>query len=232
MFAPLWHARRRRAMVESQLARRGIADVRVLAAMERIPREIFLPADAQHEAYRDRAVAIECDQTISQPYMVALMTEALELAGSEKVLEVGTGSGYQTAVLSQLAAKVVSIERHPALADLAAQRLKRLGIHNVELRVGDGTLGSEADAPFERIIVTAAARVVPPALLEQLVVGGRIVIPVGDSRSQSLTVVEKFSDRTQTQQLTGCRFVPLVGFCAPGAAQTPDDGSDHEASDA
>ncbi|HEY1785611.1 MAG TPA: protein-L-isoaspartate(D-aspartate) O-methyltransferase, partial [Pirellulales bacterium] len=159
MFAPIWYSRQRHEMVEDQLVRRGIVDARVLMAMERVPREIFLPPDVRHEAYRDRAVAIDCGQTISQPFIVALMTEALELSGHEKVLEVGTGSGYQTAVLSQLAGEVVSIERHPALAKSAAERLHRLGFRNVQFRVGDGTLGSPDDAPFDRIIVTAAAGV-------------------------------------------------------------------------
>jgi protein-L-isoaspartate(D-aspartate) O-methyltransferase len=215
MFAPLWYARKRHEMVEDQLVRRGIVDIRVLAAMERIPREIFLPPDVRREAYRDRAVAIDCGQTISQPYIVALMTEALELSGHEKVLEVGTGSGYQTAILSQLADQVVSIERHPELAKSAAERLRRLGFKNVRFRVGDGTLGSEADAPFDRIIVTAAAGVLPPALLAQLVEGGRLVIPIGNDQSQSLEVVQKLAGQSKVSRLTGCRFVPLVGFCAP-----------------
>jgi protein-L-isoaspartate(D-aspartate) O-methyltransferase len=223
MFAPLWYARKRHEMVEDQLVRRGIVDVRVLAAMERIPREIFLPPDVRREAYRDRAVAIDCGQTISQPYIVALMTEALELSGHEKVLEVGTGSGYQTAVLSQLADHVVSIERHPELAESAAERLQRLGFKNVQFRVGDGTLGSPADAPFDRIIVTAAAGVLPPALLAQLVEGGRLVIPVGNDQSQSLEVVQKLAGQPKVSHLTGCRFVPLVGFCAPDRQASRDD---------
>ncbi|HEX4145783.1 MAG TPA: protein-L-isoaspartate(D-aspartate) O-methyltransferase [Pirellulales bacterium] len=228
MFAPLWYAKKRHEMVEDQLVRRGIADARVLAAMDRIPREIFLPPDLRREAYRDRAVAIECGQTISQPYIVALMTEALELAGHEKVLEVGTGSGYQTAVLSQLAGEVVSIERHPELAKSAAERLQHLSIGNVQFRVGDGTLGCPADAPFDRIIVTAAAGVVPPALLEQMVEGGLLVIPVGDDQSQSLQVVHKLAGHTQVRRLTGCRFVPLVGFCAPDSPSRWSDASGPE----
>ena len=207
------YARQRRRMVEQQLARRGIVDPRVLSAMETIPREMFMPQDVRAEAYADRAAAIDCGQTISQPYIVALMTEALALSGREKVLEVGTGSGYQTAVLAQLAAGVVSIERHPALSNAAAATLRQLGIHNVELHVGDGTLGWPTDAPFDAIIVTAAAGVVPPALFQQLADGGRLVIPVGDDRSQSLQLVRKTAASIETTRLTGCRFVPLVGFC-------------------
>jgi protein-L-isoaspartate(D-aspartate) O-methyltransferase len=225
MFAPLWYAKKRREMVAEQLVRRGILDARVLAAMERIPREIFLPTDVRREAYRDRAVAIDCGQTISQPYIVALMTEALALSGHEKVLEVGTGSGYQTAILSQLAGDVVSIERHPDLAKSAAERLANLGFKNVRLRIGDGTLGCPTDAPFDRIIVTAAARVMPPALLAQLVDGGSLVIPVGDEQSQALQVVHKVAGEPRVRHLTGCRFVPLVGFCAPDSSAARGDTS-------
>jgi protein-L-isoaspartate(D-aspartate) O-methyltransferase len=213
------YAGQRRRMVDQQLVRRGIVDPRVLAAMGSVPRERFLPADLQDEAYSDRAVAIPCAQTISQPYIVALMTEALALSGREKVLEVGTGSGYQTAVLAQLAAGVVTIERHPALSQSAAGRLALLGIHNLQLRIGDGTLGCLEDAPFDAIIVTAAAGLVPPPLLAQLADDGRLVIPVGDDRSQSLELIRKTAGGVQTTRLTGCRFVPLVGFCAPDSAE-------------
>jgi protein-L-isoaspartate(D-aspartate) O-methyltransferase len=219
-------AQQRRRMVEQQLARRGIVDPRVLAAMGTVPRDLFLPDELRPEAYADRAVSIDCGQTISQPYIVALMTEALALSGREKVLEVGTGSGYQTAVLARLAAGVVSIERHAALSDTAAARLRQLGIHNVELHVGDGTLGWPADAPFDSIIVTAAAGVVPPALVEQLAEGGRLVIPVGDDRSQLLELMQKTAAGLQTTRLTGCRFVPLVGFCAPDSPASAHGAGD------
>jgi protein-L-isoaspartate(D-aspartate) O-methyltransferase len=223
MSASAAYDRQRREMVEQQLARRGIANPRVLAALGTIPREVFLPIDSQREAYHDRALSIDCGQTISQPYIVALMTDALQLAGHQRVLEIGTGSGYQTAILAQLAAEVITVERHPSLAQSAADTLRQLGIRNVRMRVGDGTLGSPDDAPFDAIIVTAAARQVPPPLLAQLVEGGRLVIPVGDDRSQTLEVIHKLGCRTTTTRLTGCRFVPLIGFCAPDNAADSRD---------
>jgi protein-L-isoaspartate(D-aspartate) O-methyltransferase len=205
------HADERRAMVKNQLERRGIRAPRVLDAMTRVPRERFLPPSLRHEAYADRAVSIECGQTISQPYIVALMTEALELEGGEKVLEIGTGSGYQTAILAELAQSVVSIERHGALSLHAQRALEPLGYRNVRLVIGDGTRGLPAEAPFDRIIVTAAADDVPPALFEQLAEGGILVIPVGADDGQMLQAIRKQNGEPQVTELAACRFVPLVG---------------------
>jgi protein-L-isoaspartate(D-aspartate) O-methyltransferase len=201
----------RRRMVMHQLAERGIADERVLAAMGRIPRERFVPLDVLPDSYADRALPIECEQTISQPYIVALMTTSLELRGDEKVLEIGTGSGYQTAVLSQLAGSVVSVERHPSLSATAGEILASLGCHNVKLIVGNGTLGWLPGAPYDCIIVTAAAEAIPPALFEQLREGGILVMPLGDSESQTLTAVRKIAGQPVARALSGCRFVPLIG---------------------
>jgi protein-L-isoaspartate(D-aspartate) O-methyltransferase len=202
---------RRARMIRRQLSRRGIRDHRVLAAMGSVPRERFLrDADAE-QAYADRALPIDCGQTISQPYMVALMTQALELTGAEKVLEIGTGSGYQAAVLAELAGFVVSIERHASLSAQAGERLRRLGCENVLLIVADGTLGWPAQAPYDRILVTAAGRDVPPALWEQLAEGGWLVMPVGGAGEQTLEVVRKVAGQPVTEALTSCRFVPLVG---------------------
>jgi protein-L-isoaspartate(D-aspartate) O-methyltransferase len=205
----------RQAMITHQLAERGIGDHRVLEAMARIPREEFVESGQIEQAYEDRALAIECDQTISQPYMVALMTEALELEGDERVLEIGTGSGYQTAILAELAARVVSVERHTELSRQASELLTTLGYENVVLIVGDGSAGWPPDAPYDRIIVTAAASQVPDALWEQLREGGILVIPVGDREGQSLEAVRKIEGRRQATMLSGCRFVPLIGKFEP-----------------
>jgi len=201
----------RRDMVRRQLQARGIRDRRVLEAMGRVPRERFVPAAIRHDAYADRAMAIECGQTISQPLIVAMMTEALELAGSEKVLEIGTGSGYQAAVLAELAAEVISVERHPGLADRAARVLEELGYANVATVVADGTLGYPERAPYDRIIVTAASRQAPQALLDQLVDGGILVIPLGTRDYQSLEAIRLVGGRVRSTTLSPCRFVPLVG---------------------
>ncbi|HIE52022.1 MAG TPA: protein-L-isoaspartate(D-aspartate) O-methyltransferase, partial [Armatimonadetes bacterium] len=176
----------REAMVERQIRARGVRDPRVLEAMRQVPRHKFVLPSLQAQAYQDTPLPIGLDQTISQPYMVALMTELLELKGPEKVLEVGTGSGYQAAILAELAEQVYTIERIPELAAAARQRLQELGYHNVTVRVGDGTLGWPEEAPFEAIIVTAGGQTVPPALKEQLAEGGRLVIPVGGYRMQDL----------------------------------------------
>jgi protein-L-isoaspartate(D-aspartate) O-methyltransferase len=208
----------KRRMLERQLRRRGISSPRVLEAMERVPRERFVGDDLCEFAYDDRAMAIECDQTISQPYMVAAMTQSLELSGNESVLEIGTGSGYQTAILAELARHVTSVERHAELSALAAQRLTALGYRNVTLAVGDGTLGWPDAAPFDRIIVTAAARHCPPALWEQLVEGGILVIPLGDAWSQTLQAIRKIGGRPAVENIVECRFVPLIG-----AQGWPDD---------
>ena len=202
--------RRRACMVERQLRRRGISDERVLAAMARVPREAFVPPGLARIAYDDAALPIGEDQTISQPFIVATMCELLELDGSEHVLDVGTGSGYAAAVLDELAASVVSIERIPALAARARRALERTGHHRVELRVGDGSLGVPDRAPFDAIAVAAATDHVPPALLEQLVPGGRMVLPRGSRRGQRLVrIVQTAEGPVETASLA-CRFVPLV----------------------
>jgi protein-L-isoaspartate(D-aspartate) O-methyltransferase len=198
-------------MLCRQLSERGITDHRVLAAMEKVPRELFVTREMHGEAYADRALGIDCGQTISQPYMVGLMTEALELSGTEKVLEIGTGSGYQTAILAELAAEVVSIERHELLSQKAGKILQELGYHNVRLFVDDGTLGRPDQAPFDCIIVTAMAAQCPPALFEQVCEGGLIVIPIGYYEHQVLQTIKKVSGAAKTTDLTGCRFVPLIG---------------------
>jgi protein-L-isoaspartate(D-aspartate) O-methyltransferase len=205
----------RQSMILDQLQRRGIIQARVLSAMGRIPRERFVAPGHEDQAYEDRALAIECDQTISQPYIVGLMTQALELAGDEKVLELGTGSGYQTAILAELAARVVSIERHAELSQRAGALLAELGYHNVRLVVGDGSAGCPEEAPYDRIIVTAAASEVPETLFEQLREGGILVIPIGDRDSQALQAIRKEDSQPQAKTLAGCRFVPLVGAFEP-----------------
>jgi protein-L-isoaspartate(D-aspartate) O-methyltransferase len=205
----------RQTMISDQLARRGISEPRVLSAMSRVPRERFVELGQEDQAYEDRALSIECDQTISQPYIVGLMTQALELKGDEKVLEIGTGSGYQTAILAELAARVVSIERHAELSNKAADVLAELGYENVRLLVGDGSGGWPDEAPYDRIIVTAAASQVPDALFAQLREGGVMVIPIGDRENQTLVAVRKVEGQRQTTALSGCRFVPLVGQFEP-----------------
>ena len=193
------------------LAAHGIQSPRVLAAMDRVPREHFVPEEVRHLAYADRAVPIGCSQTISQPYIVALMTEALELTAADHVLEIGTGSGYQTAILAELAGSVVSIERHAELSELAARALADCGYTNVTLVIGDGTLGWPPQAPYDRILVAAAAAHIPPALEEQLADGGTLVIPIGDTQGQLLQAVHKVGGKLYAEPLSGCRFVPLVG---------------------
>jgi protein-L-isoaspartate(D-aspartate) O-methyltransferase len=203
--------RDKQMMLRRHLKARGIRDRLVLEAMARIPRERFIDESLGAEAYADRALPIDCGQTISQPYMVALMTEALSLQGGERVLEIGTGSGYQTAILAELAAEVVSIERHAALSQQAAARLAELGYGRVKLVVGDGTLGCPADAPYDRMLVAAAAATVPPRLLEQLALGGLLIIPLGDRDQQMLEVVRQTGTGPVFEMLSACRFVPLVG---------------------
>lgn len=203
----------RRRMMEEQLIRRGIRDPRVLRVMGSLPRERFVPAHIQRYAYYDGPLDIGAGQTISQPYMVALMTEALELRGGERVLEIGTGSGYQTAVLAMLAADVYTIERIPELQEEAKKRLTELGLSNVHYRVGDGSLGWPEAAPYDRILVTAAVPGLPPPLKKQLKVGGILVAPVGPRWGQTLIRWKKHSDPDQgiTEALTDCAFVPLIG---------------------
>jgi protein-L-isoaspartate(D-aspartate) O-methyltransferase len=200
----------RAAMVQHQLRARGIRDERVLAAMARVPREAFVPEKIAHEAYLDCALPIDCGQTISQPIIVGMMTEALQLTGDEKVLEIGAGSGYQAAILAELAAAVYSIERHAELARQAEARLSQLGYRNVFVRTGDGSLGWLEESPFDRIIVTAASEECPPALWSQLAEGGILVGPFGPPYEQALYETHKIGGRPQSKVLTGCRFVPLV----------------------
>jgi protein-L-isoaspartate(D-aspartate) O-methyltransferase len=200
-------------MVERQIAGRGVLDRRVLSAMREIPRERFVGGDLVRRAYEDSPLSIGSGQTISQPYIVALMAEALGLVGSERVLEVGTGSGYGAAVLGRLAREVYTIERHASLAELAAERLAREGFVNVHVVVGDGTLGLREAGPFEAIVVTAAGPRVPQPLLEQLTVGGRLVIPVGEQTDhQRLLRIDRHSEvQYRATDLGGVAFVPLVG---------------------
>lgn len=201
----------RAAMVREQIERRGIRDPQVLAAMRNVPRHNFLPTGQRARAYADGAQRIGQGQTISQPYIVALMTELLALKGHETVLEVGTGSGYQAAVLAQIAAQVHSIERHPALAQTAQEKFKKAAITNIKVHIGDGTLGLSASAPYQAIIVTAAAPRVPPALLEQLDEGGRLVIPVGGQYHQNLEVWQRKAANFTQKTITAVTFVPLLG---------------------
>lgn len=203
--------RLRREMVQSQLERRNLKDQRVLEAMRKVPRHRFVPEQSRGEAYEDHPLPIGEGQTISQPYMVAIMTELLELRGGEKVLEIGTGSGYQLAILAELAREVFSVERFGPLADRSRARLRELGYRNIEIRTGDGTLGWPERAPFDGIIVTAGAPKIPPPLLEQLSEGGRLVIPVGEERHQELYRVVKEGGETRKEYFGGCVFVPLVG---------------------
>ncbi|MBC7247427.1 MAG: protein-L-isoaspartate(D-aspartate) O-methyltransferase [Actinobacteria bacterium] len=205
------YARLRRKMVRQQIADRGVRDPRVLDAMLRVPRHLFVPEDIRYRAYDDCPLPIEEGQTISQPYMVAWMSELLELRGTEKVLEIGTGSGYQAAILCELAREVYSVELHPRLAREAGERLRALGYTNFSIRVGDGTLGWPEKAPFDGIMVTAGAPSVPQPLLEQLADGGRLVIPVGPAGMQMLTVVRRTGNSFQTSEEGSCIFVPLVG---------------------
>jgi protein-L-isoaspartate(D-aspartate) O-methyltransferase len=204
-------ARERERMVQEQLAARGISDDRVLDAINRVPRHRFVDEGLQHRAYGDHPLPIGEEQTISQPYIVGLMTSLLELTGREKVLEVGTGSGYQTAVLAELSRRVCSIERLPRLADRARRLVESMGYTNVWIRVGNGALGWSDEAPFDRILVAAAGPSVPPPLIDQLGDGGRLVAPVGDAESQTLTLVERRGGEVTTRSLGECRFVPLVG---------------------
>jgi protein-L-isoaspartate(D-aspartate) O-methyltransferase len=201
-------------MVEEQLRRRGIGDARVLSAMESVPRHRFIGENARWAAYEDEPVTIGLGQTISQPYMVARMTELLDLDATSRVLEVGTGSGYQAAVLAELAAEVWTIERHPDLAERARRVLNDLGYRNVRVVVGDGSLGLPEHAPFDAIIVTAAAPHTPAPLLDQLADGGRMVIPVGNRGVQQLRLIHHRDQEFVETNVLDCRFVPLVGRAA------------------
>ncbi|HEX8051101.1 MAG TPA: protein-L-isoaspartate(D-aspartate) O-methyltransferase [Solirubrobacterales bacterium] len=198
-------------MVERQLRARGIEDERVLAAMGEVPREAFVPKALRKRAYEDSALPIGEEQTISQPWIVAAICQALELEGSELVLEVGTGSGYSAAVLARLAAHVVSVERHEPLSREAAAVLGSLGVGNVELVVGDGSLGVPERAPFDAIAVHAAAPAAPATLVEQLVDEGRLVVPVSGDDAEVLTVLRRAGERIERSEISPCRFVPLIG---------------------
>lgn len=198
-------------MVEEQLVRRGVTDARVLDVMRRVPRHRFVEEALRDRAYGDHPLPIGEQQTISQPYMVGLMTSLLELSGREKVLEIGTGSGYQTAVLAGLARRVCSIERLGPLATRARALLEALGYLNVWVRVGNGTLGWPDEAPFDRVLVAAGGPSVPPPLFDQLADGGRMVLPIGDAAGQTLTLVERVSGEMRTRAFGECTFVKLVG---------------------
>jgi len=217
-------AKLRDRMVTVQLARRGIRDERVLRAMRTVPRERFVREGFEEFAYRDSALPIEERQSISQPYIVAAMIEAAEIAPGDHVLEVGAGSGYAAAVLGQIAERVIAIERHAKLAALAAGRMAALGYDNVEIRVGDGTEGLPLEAPFEAILVAAGGPAVPQALRQQLAVGCHLVIPVGDPGHQKLCKISRIGvDRFEDAELGAVMFVPLIG--AQGWRENGSDGS-------
>jgi protein-L-isoaspartate(D-aspartate) O-methyltransferase len=198
-------------MVKTQLIPRGIKDARVLNAMKKVPRHLFIDESIQYMAYDDMALLIGEGQTISQPYMVAVMTELLELKGNEKVLEIGTGSGYQAAILAELAKDVYTVERVALLANRTEERFHSLGYNNIHIKVGDGTLGWSEEAPFDRIIITAGTPRIPNPLIEQLAEGGIIIAPVGDRFSQQLLKVRKSKGKLLEDYHTPCVFVPLIG---------------------
>ena len=199
-------------MIEAQLRRRGITDAAVLAAMENVPRHEFVPEELRERAYDDVPLPIGDGQTISQPYIVAAMTAALHPQPDDRMLEIGTGCGYQAAILSRLAKEIFTVERRPELALSASKRLARLGYANVHVHCGDGTLGLPEFAPFDAILVAAAAPAVPQPLLAQLAEGGRIILPIGDAEHQELRLMEKRGNKFLNSTLEGCRFVPLVGY--------------------
>ncbi len=201
---------RRQQMVETQLRSRGIVDERVLSAMSRVPRHLFAPEQYRAQAYEDHPLPIPEGQTISQPYIVALMLEALALSPADKVLEIGTGSGYVTALLSEMVAQVVSIERHAPLADSARSLLAELGYGNVRVVVGDGSRGFPESAPYDAILVSAAAPELPQELVDQLAEGGRMIIPVGREESQQLQFIYRENGEIRTRLRELCRFVPLI----------------------
>jgi protein-L-isoaspartate(D-aspartate) O-methyltransferase len=210
-YAELDFPARRAEMVEHQLRERGIRDERVLAAMGEVPRELFVGERRRELAYADAALPIGSEQTISQPWIVAAILQALELTGEENVLEVGTGSGYSTALLGRLAEHVVSVERHSGLARAAAGHLRASSSSNVELMVGDGSRGVPDRAPFDAIAVHAAAPKPPPALIEQLADGGRMVVPVASGEEEMLTLLKRHGAELETTVISPCKFVPLIG---------------------
>jgi protein-L-isoaspartate(D-aspartate) O-methyltransferase len=202
---------RRREMVARQIVARGVRDPCVVEAMIEVPRHLFVPEEIRDRAYEDRALPIANGQTISQPYIVATMTELLAAEAGHRVLEIGTGSGYQTAILARLAAHIDSIERHPELAEAARRLLTELHVPNVSIHVGDGSEGLPALAPFDRILVTAGSPKIPEALKTQLADGGRLVIPVGPEGHQQLTIVTRAKERYDVEERDACVFVPLIG---------------------
>lgn len=208
--SPALYSSLRRQMVDSQLRQRGIADERVLAAMERVPRHEFARERYRDQAYEDHPLPIGEGQTISQPYIVAIMLDALKLSPTDKVLEIGTGSGYVTALLAELTARVISIERHESLAESARALLAALGYSNVNVVTGDGTQGFPEAAPYDAIVVSAAAADMPPALITQLGEGGRMIIPVGSEDSQQLRLVRMENGQPNVEFRELCRFVPLI----------------------
>jgi protein-L-isoaspartate(D-aspartate) O-methyltransferase len=201
----------RQKMLDSQIRARNVRDPRVLEAVRKVPRHLFVEEALRDRAYLDKALPIGEKQTISQPYMVAAMSEALELTGRERVLEVGTGSGYQTAILAELAENVFSVERIASFVPLARRRLESLGRYNVLVKVGDGTIGWSEHAPYDAILVTAAAPQLPRPLLEQLRVGGRLVVPMGPEESQTLMRIRRDEEGFHEEALGECRFVKLIG---------------------
>jgi protein-L-isoaspartate(D-aspartate) O-methyltransferase len=201
----------RKQMIDQQLRRRNITSAELLQAFEKVPRHLFVPENNRHLAYADKPLPIGNSQTISQPYMVAIMTQLLQLKPTDKVLEIGTGCGYQTAILAELADYVFSLERIPALAKQARQNLELTEITNVEVLSADGTLGLATAAPFDKIIVTAAAPKLPPNLADQLANGGRMVIPIGTRLMQDIIIFTKENDQISKKKNVACRFVPLIG---------------------
>jgi protein-L-isoaspartate(D-aspartate) O-methyltransferase len=209
----------RQRMVDSQLRARGISDQRVLDAMTRVPRHEFVPERYRDQAYEDHPLPIGEDQTISQPYIVVVMLQALKLSSTDNVLEIGTGSGYVTALLAQLTAQVTSMERHPALADAAREVLDNMGYENVRVVAGDGTRGFPEAAPYDAILVSAAAAELPSTLVSQLAEGGRMIIPIGGAEAQQLQYIEKLNGQPQITLRELCRFVPLV---SGSPSESPD----------
>lgn len=205
------YVRERERMVEQQVAARGVSDLRVLEALRRVPRHLFLEEALRNQAYGDHPLPIGEGQTISQPFIVGRMTELLRLTGRDKVLEVGTGCGYQAAVLAELAARVCTVERIPKLAARARQAIEALGYTNVWVRTANGTFGWPDEAPFDRILVAAGGPAVPPPLFEQLAEGGRLVMPVGDADTQKLQVIDKIRGEMRVTEDSGCVFVKLIG---------------------
>ena len=205
-------ATERFSMVESQLRQRGIRDERLLAAMSKVPRHEFVSQQNWNEAYADHPIPIAEKQTTSQPYMIAAMVQAAEIKSGDRVLEIGAGSGYQTAVLAELASHVFAVERYASLTDTAQKTLERLGYRNAKIVTGDGSLGLPEASPFDAIIVSAAAPSIPQALVDQLALGGRLLIPIGEADQQVLQLVQRNADGgTSVRTLEGCRFVPLIG---------------------